>query len=184
MKFNSDLFNFFDLANSLEFKEFYDAFWELTHIPLALVDVKDPNNNILLCPKEKFNPICKLFCSSPKARKKCIAFDDIMAKEAAVTHRGICYKCHAGLMDFSVPIYVRKKHIATINCGQILPEAPTEDGFNKLWNAVCDWELTRKNCKKHILNPFTCLKRKSNQSCDCSLFLVIIFVKLASGSDY
>ena len=138
------ILNFSDLAKSVELEKFYTAFWKLTNMPLALVDAESKGNYKLFCPEEEFNPICRLFRKYPKAAEKCITLDGIKMKDAARVHKGICYKCHAGLMDFAVPIYVGKRHIATINCGQIMTEVPTDKGFDKLWANVSDLSLDKQ----------------------------------------
>ena len=144
----SRIFNFNDLANSPEFKEFYSAFWELTHIPLALVDPTTPENNKLFCPEESFNPICKLLRASPVGMKRCYDFDYTKVEESLIKHQGICYKCYAGLMDFTVPIYVGKRLIATVNCVQILSGPPTNEGFKKLWDSVCDLPVDKQTLRE------------------------------------
>ncbi len=151
-------FNFSDLVNSSEFEIFYSAFWELANIPLALINTEkeysladEEGNSKLFCPTEKFNPICKILRSTPKGLERCLSNDDTKLKTAAQQHRAICYNCHAGLIDFIVPIYVGHKQIGSIICGQILPEPPTEEGFNNMWNKVKDLNPDKEKLRKVYL---------------------------------
>ena len=142
------LFSFSDLIVSPECEDFFTAFWKLTNIPIAIVDAKDKRRIKLFTPKGSFNPICKAIRSSVKGEKKCHSVDDIKIEDAAQQHKGICYQCHAGLTDIAVPIYVGKRHIATISCGQIMNEAPTLKGFNELWHNVCELDIDKKALRK------------------------------------
>ena len=42
------------------------------------------------------------------------------------------YYCHAGLMDFSIPITVNDIYLGKIIGGQVLPKEPDEEKFRKL----------------------------------------------------
>ena len=106
MKSIQKAFSFSDLADSSEFEEFCSAFWELTKIPMSLVDADAKNNRISFCPKGKYTRICKLIRSSPKGTEKCLGSDNIKLDEVAKGRIGICYKCHAGLTEITMPIHV------------------------------------------------------------------------------
>lgn len=45
------------------------------------------------------------------------------------TGKAEVYRCHAGLVDIAVPVICDGQYIATLFTGQVLPEAPTKDGF-------------------------------------------------------
>ena len=143
-----NLFDFADLVNSSECEDFYTSFWKLTNIPIALVDPEDKSGIKYFSPEGSFNPVCKVIRRSLKGEKKCLRVDKLKMDDAAKEHKGICYQCHAGLTDFAVPIYVEKRHIATVSCGQIMTEAPTEKGFNELWDNVCELDIDKQALRK------------------------------------
>jgi ligand-binding sensor protein len=45
------------------------------------------------------------------------------------TGKAEVYRCHAGLVDIAVPVICDGQYIATLFTGQVLPEAPTKEGF-------------------------------------------------------
>lgn len=122
---------FFDLAESQEFAEFFAIARELTGILVALVDPSGVRMKRLF-PSAAENPLCRLIQSRAPGKAACNETDRINCERAARARHGIQYLCHAGLVDIAVPIFVDDRHAATINCGQVLPEPPSEEGFQRL----------------------------------------------------
>lgn len=144
-------FDFSDLIKSKEFEEFYANLWRLISGPLALTD-PDFKHVKYFGPENVWNPVCNVIRKSAKGYDACIRCDHRQCKKAVSEKHGIRYYCHAGLVDFAVPIYVEGKHIATISCGQILMSPPTEKGFKKLWNKVKNLDVEEKELKKAYFN--------------------------------
>ena len=42
------------------------------------------------------------------------------------------YHCHAGLIDFGIPLVVEGKKVGSVIGGQVLPEAPDEEKFRRV----------------------------------------------------
>ncbi len=42
------------------------------------------------------------------------------------------YRCHAGLIDFGIPLVVEGKQVGSVIGGQVLPEDPDEDKFRRV----------------------------------------------------
>ncbi|MFH1073565.1 MAG: PocR ligand-binding domain-containing protein [Candidatus Firestonebacteria bacterium] len=124
--------NFSDLANSKTFEEFFSIVQELSGIKMALVSA-DRNKGKFLFKIEEMNPICLTIRTDPKGFLACKETDRINCARAAKNEKGIHYLCHAGLIDIAVPIFVEGNHIATINCGQVLPEKPTLKGWEAFY---------------------------------------------------
>jgi len=152
-----DDFDISDLADSREFETFFMFVWKLTGIVPALAK-PDCTPIKTFGAETDFNPICKLIQSTPQGKAACEASDKSHCNIAAQTRHGTRYLCHAGLVDFAIPIFVNNKHIATINCGQILPESNCQEGFNKLCqklkNIPIDINKLRKAYRKsHYMPP-------------------------------
>lgn len=58
--------------------------------------------------------------------KRCAECHNNMGKEALKINKPYVGRCHAGLIDFAVPIKVHGEHIGTVLGGQVLHEQPEE----------------------------------------------------------
>jgi AraC-like DNA-binding protein/ligand-binding sensor protein len=144
---DKDSFNISDLAESEEFAEFFTIIRQLTGIVAALAH---PNGTQakLLCPETEFNPICQIIRASSEGRAACFATDELYCCQVTKCKRGIRYFCHAGLVDFAVPVYIEDWHIATINCGQTLSEKPSKNGFKQLCEKIKGIPVNLKKLRK------------------------------------
>jgi len=143
--------NFEDLANSEEFEKFYRTFYRLTKIPLALVDHTQKKVK-LFCPEGEMLPVCRVVRSCEKGYAKCMRTDQIKCDVAKRERRGISYSCHAGLLDFAVPIFVDGDHVATISAGQQLSAQPTEKGYQELLHRVKSLSLDKDELHRAYFN--------------------------------
>lgn len=124
---------FSDLAESEEFEEFFTIVSSLTGIIIALVDPANPTweGAKLLHERSSENLLCQAIKSNPEGRAACEECDRMHALLASQQRCGVYYRCHAGLVDMVVPIYIDGRHIATMNGGQLLTEPPSEEGFDR-----------------------------------------------------
>lgn len=121
---NNLLVSFDDLAESKTLAVFADIFRELTGIAVGLVDPCGTRMKHLFL-AEVETPICRLLHSTASGIKACKATDRRKIKSVAKQRRPIYYPCHAGLLDIAIPIIIAGRHIATILCGQLLPQKPS-----------------------------------------------------------
>jgi ligand-binding sensor protein len=63
--------------------------------------------------------------------KRCDECSRKGGEEATSTGRPSVYKCHAGLIDFAVPILVEGRQIGSVIGGQILTSPPNEEQFRQ-----------------------------------------------------
>ncbi len=61
--------------------------------------------------------------------ESCGVSDKAAEMRVRLTGKAEVYRCHAGLVDIAVPVICDGQYIATLFTGQVLPEAPTKDGF-------------------------------------------------------
>ena len=94
----------------------------------------DPSGtqSVKLYPESAENPLCLLIQSHPQGLGACRDTDRQNCLRAARHRQSLQYLCHAGMIDLAVPVFVDDEHIATINCGQVPPEPPTEAGAARL----------------------------------------------------
>ena len=119
---------FSDLAESEVFAEFFGIVRELTGIQVGLTDPSGDQAKLLF-PRSAMNPLSLAIQSDLQGRAACQETDRINLALAARGGTGIHYRCHAGLVDLAVPIFVEGRHVATMNCGQVLAEPPGKAGF-------------------------------------------------------
>lgn len=80
----------------------------------------------------KFTDFCKHTRSNTKGDKKCQECDLKWGEIAAKNGKPVIYKCHAGLVDFVVPIMVEGQHIGSFFGGQIFFAPQNENNIRKI----------------------------------------------------
>jgi len=143
---DSDLRTDFEsLVRSRVFADFAASLRRLTGLPMALnnpgvTDVRVPIGG------GASNPLCQLIRKMSGGVERCRACDRRHHARAAALGRSSLYTCHAGFLDMAVPIFVAGRHVATISCGQVLTEPPSDAAANRLrerfrWLPVSDEEF-------------------------------------------
>jgi AraC-like DNA-binding protein len=137
-----DLVTFKDLAESEQFRNFYAMGRELAQVRLTLSDPEMQEGKRLYVPEDE-GPLCRLIHTTSAGRSACRHCTLAHCRTAADAHGLEQYVCHAGLIDFVVPIYVEARLVAYFSCGQLLPEPPS----SRLWPRY------RKLAKRFRLDP-------------------------------
>lgn len=92
-----------------------DQFSEATDLAIIAVDYRGTP----VTEAHGFTPFCQLMRMDPARRKLCYSCDAHGGLQAAIEGRPHIYRCHAGLVDFSVPITVGNQYVGAILCGQV-----------------------------------------------------------------
>ncbi|MDR1710595.1 MAG: PocR ligand-binding domain-containing protein [Propionibacteriaceae bacterium] len=66
-----------------------------------------------------FSAFCQEIRKDPIRRQMCYACDAYGGLQSAMEGKPRIYRCHAGLVDFSIPIVVRNNYLGAILCGQV-----------------------------------------------------------------
>ena len=169
---------FADLAESREFAQFYNILRKLTGIKVILIDGFPTSQTKWLFRPEEMNPLCMDIRSKPEGLDPCNACDRVHCEQAIREQKGIEYLCHAGLVDFVVPIYIEARLLALFMGGQILLEPPTEKGFEKLQKNVKDLNLDLDQLRKtYFLSPFL-TREKFREALDLLTFFAEYFCEM------
>jgi len=120
---------FADIADSDVFAKFYEIIKELTGIKITLTDGYPSTTVKWMFSPENMTPLCLAVRSTEEGRRRCSESDRQHSELAIKNACGMEYICHAGLVDFIVPIFSEDKLLALIVGGQILPNEPNEKGF-------------------------------------------------------
>lgn len=117
-------------------------FFTLTHIRITVFD--DTFKELTAYP-EYIAPFCQIIRTAPNAKAECIRCDQIACERAARQHAPYTYRCHAGLTESIVPIYLGNIVIGYLFFGHVFSYPTHADG----------WESVRKLCLPYGLDMDT-----------------------------
>lgn len=112
MEYSFDLKCFDDLDILQEIQESFSA---ATGLASVLADM----NGVHIGPGSGFSNFCNRIRSHEKGCNSCTMSNYIAASIARKNKKPYIYKCHAGLIDMVVPIFVESKFIGSMLAGQI-----------------------------------------------------------------
>lgn len=67
----------------------------------------------------RFTPFCSIMRSDPRNRRLCEGCDAHGGLQSVMDGKPTIYRCHTGLVDFSVPIMRRDTYLGAVLCGQV-----------------------------------------------------------------
>jgi len=85
-----------------------------------------------------FSDFCLEIRKDPIRRMRCYSCDAHGGLQAAIEGRPHIYRCHTGLIDFSVPIIIDDQYVGAILCGQVKIDQRADDpdfllGHDQSW---------------------------------------------------
>ena len=104
------------IINCKNFQIVQDDIAEATDIAIITVDYSGKP----ITQHSKCSEFCKLIRQDPIYNMLCEKCDSRGALEAARLKAPYIYRCHAGLVDFAVPIIVGKSYLGAVMAGQVL----------------------------------------------------------------
>ena len=141
-------------TEQLELEKMLDDFCNLTGLAAVITDKKGNQLSKLSNASE--------FCTMMRTQGDlCCRSDGIGGKIAAKKGDISIYKCHAGLVDFAAPIFVKGEHIGNILAGQIITNTPLEHDLTQITaNTLCivDSEMKAKYAAIHCMDHETIAK--------------------------
>ncbi|MDG3085150.1 PocR ligand-binding domain-containing protein [Vibrio hannami] len=99
-------------------------FANATGLAVVLVDID--GKEVSAC--FNFTSFCQKIRKKPELYARCIESDRCGGLEASKSNKPCVYRCHAGLVDFSIPLIVSGHLIGFVLCGQIRVESGTKVG--------------------------------------------------------
>ena len=123
------------VAQSVEFQEFFQILHRVLSIAPCL---RTPDGELYRAfhvenPWAYISPVCSLVLGTPEGWEACEKTNRLNCRLASQQKRPIHYYCHAGLVDFMVPIYFHGKLVAHINGGQLITQPINQKGFGELY---------------------------------------------------
>lgn len=104
--------------------------------------------NVDFYPEEERSPFCKLVQSSPRGKARCLNCDRVAMRKAFRFKAPYIYTCHAGLINFIVPLVFNGKPIGSVISGQLLDRSPVPSDFDRVWGKVGDLGIDRGVLRK------------------------------------
>ncbi|MGN0467031.1 MAG: PocR ligand-binding domain-containing protein [Lachnospiraceae bacterium] len=129
-----------DVINLDEFQKLQDNWSKATGISFVTVN----SNGEPFTKPSNFTKFCEELRKYPEYRKACYHCDACGGKKAKKEGKSYVYICHAGLIDYAIPITVEDKYMGAILAGQVKVEdkedlkqiAVLSDGWKQHKNLV------------------------------------------------
>jgi len=110
--------NIKDVIDTKELQTLLEKWAKATDIAFVGVDV----DGTPITKETNFTPFCRKMRESPEFREKCYHCDACGGRKAKKIGKAYVYICHAGLVDFAIPIILQGQYIGAILSGQVACE--------------------------------------------------------------
>ncbi len=118
-----------DLVDVKLLQQVLDVFVQATGLASVVTDIR----GVPLTSLANFSDFCmKHTRGTREGAERCQLNDATGGTEATKTGKPVVYFCHAGLVDFAVPLIVHGKQLGTWLGGQVLPAKPDEKKFRRI----------------------------------------------------
>lgn len=107
--------NIGDVIDVKELQTLLNKWAKATDFAFVVVDV----NGTPITEETNFTPFCSKLREMPEFREKCHYCDACGGRKARKMGKAYVYICHAGLVDFSIPIMVKGQYIGAFLSGQV-----------------------------------------------------------------
>ncbi len=112
--------NIEEVINIKELQELQDKWAEATDLAFITVDLEGKP----LAQYSNFTPFCLKLRENEKYRERCFYCDACGGRKAKRMGHDHVYICHAGLVDFSIPIMIKGQQVGSIQAGQVKVDDP------------------------------------------------------------
>ena len=99
----------------------------------------------------RWSPLCRLIQGVPEGLRRCLECDDRLMEAARKAGKARIHTCHAGLVDFVIPIVVRGKYAGLLMAGQAIRGVPSERRKKQLMRRIRDLPLDPIEVEQAIL---------------------------------
>ncbi len=110
--------NITDVIDVKELQTLQDNWAKATDLAFITVDV----NGSPITEQSNFTPFCQKLRKVPAFRERCYHCDACGGRRARKSGKAYIYMCHAGLVDYSIPIMIKGQLIGSIQSGQVISD--------------------------------------------------------------
>jgi len=124
-----DNLNLTDLTDLETLRRIQNSFSSMAGIASLITD----KNGVAIMAGSHFSEFCaKYVCASQVGRIRCEGCNHVGAENARKEGAPYTYRCHAGLVNFAVPIMVAGHKVGCLIGGQMLPGPPDENKIRQV----------------------------------------------------
>lgn len=120
-------------------------FYTITQIRITVFD--DTFHELAAYPKE-IAPFCQLIRTDKNAAAECMRCDTYACEKAARQHTPYTYRCHAGLTESIVPLYLGNIVIGYLLFGHVFSYPSHEDGWKVIEKLCASYDIDKPALKK------------------------------------
>jgi len=138
---------FEELAKAAKFRRFCRLLCASTGVSLVFASPSDKVREMLDYKREEA-PLCEFLRRDSRFLARCRECDKLRCREAVSKGKGFFYKCHAGLVDMAVPLFIDGRHLGTFMGGQMLPRRPDEASFKEFSEGLEEFGYAREPLRR------------------------------------
>ena len=124
-------------------------FYNITGIEIVLLD---SDRNVIFGTGNREHSFCHLIQGTREGKRRCFASDGKLFDMCDQARATVMHKCHAGLIDMLVPIYVSNTLFGYILFGQAGDESDTSCSFDAVYENVKDLGVDRAELERAYEN--------------------------------
>lgn len=147
--------NLGEIVDTKVLQDMQDKFCEATGLSAVTVDYR----GIPVTRYSNFTPFCRLIRDVSTYEDRCHQCDAYGGIEAVRRNKPHLYRCHAGLVDFAVPIKVKGLFTGSVLAGQAKLEESELEQIDKITSDATDWGKDEILVKAYNQLSFTSLKK-------------------------
>lgn len=130
-----------EVINVKELQELQDNWAKGTGLAFVTVDC----NGVPITKYSNFTPFCEKLRQNESFREKCYYCDACGGRKAKRIGKAYVYVCHAGLIDFAIPIMIKGQYVGAILAGQVKSE---ESGnLKRIMKGTREWADSPELCE-------------------------------------
>ena len=122
-------------------------FYTVSRIRLTVYD--DSFRELVAYPPD-IAPVCRVIRTDPKAHLNCLMCDRKACETASLRHSAYTYRCHAGLTESIVPIYLDHVLIGYLFFGHVLAYETYNESIHALTHACAAYDLDFNTLKEAV----------------------------------
>lgn len=123
-----------DIIDVKELQNLQDNWAKATNLAFVSVD----RNGTPITEYSNFTPFCEKLRENPKFRERCHYCDACGGRKARRIGKAYAYICHAGLIDFAIPIMIKGQYVGAILAGQV--KSPDSQDLRPISSASQGWQ--------------------------------------------
>ncbi len=145
MRSSSDSFE--ALVHAPLFRRLCALVREITGVRLLFVEAPYGRKQLFDRSTHKSN-LCVWMHRNPAFLAKCHECNRRHVEQVASDPHAHSYRCHAGLVDYVIPVFLEGRQVGAFLGGEMLPQAPTERRFKRFQEQLHDYGFNQNELRR------------------------------------